>query len=92
MSAKEKRRRRRRRKAQRMGLWTLLFLAEAVAAAAPAALVALALIPTGYSARGGPAMGGEWLAIAATFTAAYAAIHNFVCNKLEEVTDGETGR
>ena len=90
MSAKEKRRS--RRKAQRMGLWTLLFLAEAVAAAAPAALVALALIPTGYSARGGPAMGGEWLAIAATFTAAYAAIHNFVCNKLEEVTDGETGR
>ena len=90
MSAKEKRRR--RRKAQWMGLCVLLFFAELVAAAAPAALVALALIPTGYSARGGPAMGGEWLAIAATFTAAYAVIHNFVCNKLEEVTGSETGR
>ena len=66
-----------------MGLWALLFLAEAVAAAAPAALLALVLLPRGYAARGGPAMGGEWLAITATFTAAYAAIHNFVCNKLE---------
>ena len=63
-----------------------------VAAAAPAALVALVLIPTGYAARGGPAMGGESLAIAVTFTVAYAVIHNFVCNKLEEVTGSETGR
>lgn len=90
MSAKEKRRR--RRKAQRMGLWALLFLAELVVAAVPATLVALALIPTGYAARGGPAMGGESLAIAVTFTVAYAVIHNFVCNKLEEVTGRETGR
>ena len=69
MSAKEKRRR--RRKAQWMGLCVLLFFAELVAAAAPAALVALVLIPTGYAARGGPAMGGESLAIAVTFTVAY---------------------
>ena len=86
MSAKEKLRR--RRKAQWMGLCVLLFFAELVAAAAPAALV----IPTGYAARGGPAMGGESLAIAVTFTVAYAVIHNFVCNKLEEVTGSETGR
>lgn len=92
MSAKEKRRRRRRRKAQRMGLWGLLLLVELVVAAVPAALVALMLIPAGYAARGGPAIGGEWLAIGATFTVAYAVIHNFVCNKLEEVTGSETGR
>ena len=92
MSAKEKRRRRRRRKLRRMGLWGLLFLAELVVAAVPAALVALTLIPAGYTARGSPAIGGEWLAIGATFTVAYAVIHNFVCNKLEEAIGSETGR
>lgn len=86
MSAKEKRRR--RRKVQRAAIWTLILLAELITAAAPAALLAQVLIPTGYAARGYPAVGGERLAIAATFAVAYAVIHHFVCKKLEE---GESG-
>lgn len=84
MSRYEKRRRRRRRKARRICFWTLVFLAELVAAAVPAVLMASALVPAGYVARGYPAIGGEWLAIGAVFTIAYAVIHSIVCSKLEE--------
>lgn len=89
MNRQEKRRRRRRRKAQRMAAWAALIFAELVVAAAPAVATAAALVPICRTARGNHALGWEWILVWLVFTAAYAAIHNAVCNKLEE--EGQRG-
>lgn len=65
----------------RVFAWTLFELAVA---AAPAGIVAALLVPIGLRERGYWAIGGEWLLIAVIFIAAFAIIHNAVCNTLEE--------
>lgn len=84
MSRQDKRRRRRRRKARKICAWALLILAELVAAAIPAGILAAVLFPICSAARGYRAMGVEWFIVGAMFVGAYTAIHCFVCNKLEE--------
>lgn len=85
MGRQEKHRRKRRRNTRRIvAVWTALILAELVAAAAPAGIAAAVLVPIGYAARGCRAMGVEWFLIGAVYVAAYTAIHNTVCNKLEQ--------
>ncbi len=84
MNRKEKRRRRRRYEARRIFAFALLILLELVAAAIPTGVAAAVLVPICRVVRGYRAMSVEWILIGAVFVAAYAAIHNTVCNKLEE--------
>lgn len=84
MSRQEKRRRRRWHKTRRLCVWTLLMLFELAVAAAPAGITAAVLVPLARTQRGYWAIGGEWLLIAAIFIVAFSAIHNAVCNTLEE--------
>lgn len=79
-----KRRGRYKRKVQRLCAMTLVFLAELLVSAIPSGLAAAVLLPMGLKARGGFAIGAEWLVIALLYCATYTAVHFWLCNKLFE--------
>lgn len=75
---------RRRKKFRKIGAWTLLLLVELFLSAIPTVITAAAVLPLAYAERGYAAIGSEWLIIAVVFCAAYAAIHNKICNTIFE--------
>ncbi len=71
-----------KRETQRIAAWALLVLIEIAAAAAPAILLTVILVPIARAERGYEAIGGEWLAIGVVFCIIYTAIHNRICDKI----------
>lgn len=79
---KRRRKQKRPSRARIAGQWGLLMLAELIVAAVPAGAVAMLLIPEAYRFRGYPAIGGEWLAIIATYCGAYALLYHWLCDQI----------
>lgn len=65
-------------------IWVLVFAAELLLSALPAALVAAELLPLAYAERGRMAFGGEWLVVALVFCIAFHAVHAEVCKTTEK--------
>lgn len=60
----------------------IMLLVELAVSAIPAGILAAALIPLAEQERGYFAIGGEWLAVAATLCCTYCAVHLWLCKKL----------
>ena len=80
MTVRQKRRMKRR--IQRTFAWAIFYAFEIVFALVPAALISTIVIPIAMESRGYFAIGGEWLAVLATFYIAYVFIHKRACDIL----------